>query len=104
MKPLLYGYMRVDSEQPDEVLRCAEQSLLAYADMEGYCFAALFYEFQPGFRGAFNELIETLKRTEARHVIVPSLDHMSGHAVLCYAMLEQLELETGALVHSLDNS
>lgn len=39
-------------------------------------------EYVPGSQGAFIEMTEELKRIEARHVIVPSLSHLSTHPIL----------------------
>ncbi len=97
--PLMYGYMRVDGGEPDDDLRHTERQLraLALADVEGYCFAGIFHEYNASQR-AFAELIEELKRAEAHHVVVPSLRHFADSHLLQNTMLTHLEREAHALV------
>lgn len=98
MKPLIYGYMRVTPGTPDNDLEQTERVLRDYAEHEGYSFAAIFHEHVNGSQSAFSELIEELQRTEAHHVIVPTLDHLSGHDILLNTMLARLEQAAGAQV------
>lgn len=98
MKPLIYGYLRAPDETPDEELDGLVSELQRYAEAEGYCYAATFFEYEPGSRAAFDELIQELKRAEARHVVVPSLEHLSSHRLLCSSMVERLEADASAFV------
>lgn len=43
MRPLIYGYPRVDNSTPDSVIRDQELALRAFADAHGYCFARIFH-------------------------------------------------------------
>ena len=104
LKPLIYGYMRLDPEAPDNDIRQMEIALRYYAETNGYCFAITFYEdlsHDGSDRSAFAELVEELQRSEARHVIVPTTDHFSAHPLLRTSMLLQLENEAHAQVHTL---
>jgi len=62
-----------------------------YAESEGYCFATIFHEYDPATRAAFGELVEELQRAEAYCVIVPNMEHLSAHALLCGSLISQLE-------------
>lgn len=99
MKPLVYGYLRVLPDEPDDVVRRIEQALQDYADVEGYYIAALFHDFGSTDDRAFYELVEELRRAEARHVVVPSLDHFSRHPILRDGMVMHLQLAAGADLH-----
>ncbi|WP_370651614.1 recombinase family protein [Frankia sp. Cj3] len=101
MKPLIYGYMRVQPETPDDDLAQVELALKQVAEREGYCFATIFQEFQNGCHAAFYELMNELQRAEAHHVIVPSLEHLSGNDILCNHLLMALELKANAQVLTL---
>lgn len=98
MKPLMYGYLRITDDLPDDAIQQMERRLRALAEAEGFCFATTFYEYRPGYHGAFAELTEELKRAEAHHVVVLSLDHLSQHRLLRHHMLARLEFEANAQV------
>ncbi|MBX7268809.1 recombinase family protein [Micromonospora sp. Llam7] len=98
MKPLIYGYMRVGDDASDDQIDQAERTLREYADVEGFCYATTFYDDDSGSRSAFYELTAELQRAEARHVIVPSLDHLSRHPILLNHMIERLEHEASARI------
>ncbi len=102
VQPLMYGYMRVASDAPDDELDGIEQQMRRFAEVEGFCYATTFYEYQDGSQAAFNELTEELKRAEARHVVVPSMSHISAHPILLGHMVERLELDANDQVHELD--
>ncbi|MGH3613433.1 MAG: recombinase family protein [Pseudonocardia sp.] len=98
MKPLMYGYMRAPDEVPDDDLDRAVHEMQHFAETEGFCYATTFFEYQHGSRAAFDELIEELKRAEARHVVVPSLEHLSSHRLLRGHMVDRLETDAHAHV------
>lgn len=98
MKPLLYGYLRVDDDPADEELSRMERRLRRHAETEGFCYAGTFHEYQPGVYRALDELVEELRRAEARHVVVPSMEHVSRHPLLRSYLLNRLEFEAGARV------
>ncbi|MCZ7456944.1 recombinase family protein [Streptomyces sp. WMMC940] len=98
MKPLIYGYMRVASDATDDKLDDIEQQMRSFAEVEAFCYATTFYECQNGSQAAFNALTEELKRTEAHHVVVPSMSHISTHPILLAHMVQRLELDAAAQV------
>lgn len=98
VQPLIYGYMRVASDAPDDEFDRIEQQMRRFAEVEGFCYAMTFYEHQNGSQAAFNELAEELKRAEAHHVVVPSMNHISTHPILLCHMIQRLELDAAAQV------
>lgn len=97
----MYGYMRVTPEDEDDELGRVEQQMRTFADAEGFCYATTFFEYMSGSHTALDELTEELKRAEARHVVVPSMSHISAHPILCNHMVEWLESAADAIVFSL---
>jgi DNA invertase Pin-like site-specific DNA recombinase len=98
VKPLIYGYMRVASDTTDDDVDRIEAQMKRFAEVEGFCYATTFYEYQSGSQAALSELTEELKRAEARHVVVPSFAHLSAHPILCSHMVERLEIDADAQV------
>jgi hypothetical protein len=52
VKPLIYGYIRVASEAPDDELDRIEKQMRRFAEVEGFCYATTFYEHQNGSQAA----------------------------------------------------
>ena len=102
MKPLMYGYLRVPSDAEDDEIDCIEQQLKCYAATEGFSYAMTFYEYSPGSRAALAELTHELRRAGARHVVVPSLAHLSAHPLLCTLVVESLGERADVRVLCLD--
>jgi Resolvase, N terminal domain len=94
MKPLIYGYMRVTDEWDDDQLRETEQQLARHAEAGGYRLGAIFHNCTPGRLNTLTALVDALRRSGARHVIVPSLEHLARHPLLQEQLIELLE--TGA--------
>ena len=103
MKPPIYGYLLVPDEADDNDVCRVEQALRDFAERNGFSFVSTFYEFEPAHRPALGRLIEELKRTEARHVIVPSLHHLARHRLLRDSRIATLQFGAGAEVCELDN-
>ncbi len=101
MKPLIYGYLRLNGDEPDAEIRRTELVLKGYADLEGYRFATIFHEYGRGTLAAFDDLVAELKRAEAHDVIVSSVAQFSAHPILCNHMIERLALDADAQVHEL---
>src|SRR4051812_7601372 len=98
MKPLIYGYLRAPDESSDDELDVAVQEMRRFAEAEGYCYVMTFFEYVSGSQSAFTELIAELKRAEAKHVVVPTLGHLSSHRILRATMVKRLELDADAHV------
>lgn len=99
MKPLIYGYMRASEDVADDEIRIIEQQLAHFAETEGYCLATIFYEYDSGSNAAFYELLHELRRAEAYHVVVPSLEQLHESEIMRALMVEKVELEAGAALH-----
>ena len=99
MTPLIYGYMRVYEGQADGDVRSAECALRRFADTEGYALAAIHQETDDGGTAALTALVTDLKRTGARAVVVPSIEHFGRSEVLQRHRCAWLEHEAGAQVH-----
>lgn len=102
MKPLMYGYLRVDRDALDGDIRQMELALQFWAEQEGYCFAGLLHDHDTTTpdRPALTALIEQISRSGARHVIMPSLAHLSTRPAAQRRLRHALE-DTGVHVHTL---
>ncbi|HEX3781447.1 MAG TPA: recombinase family protein [Pseudonocardiaceae bacterium] len=104
MNSLLYGYLRVSDETDDASVCQMEHGIRGFARAKGFCLAGYVYEYQSGCRPGFETLIEELQRSGARHVVVPSLGHLSGSSIISGHLLARLEIEARAKVHELDDA
>lgn len=104
LKPLAYGYMRVKGDVDDQVILKRERQLRDYAEEHGFQFGAIFHEEEPGYRGAFRELLKELRRADAHHVIIPSITDLASHPILRHYMLDKLEEISDATIHIADES
>jgi len=91
LKPLIYGYLRIPHDTQDTDICRMERELRSFAETEGFCFATTFYEYTPNSQAAFIELIQELRRAEARNIVVPSLEHLSTHPLVRELMLTHLQ-------------
>lgn len=97
MGPPIYGYMRIatDSDYQAEAAR-ATAELKAFAEQEGFSLKDVFIE-HPGAKDlAFDVLLDRLKSSEIRNVLVPSLWHFARLPGLQEAMQQHIQRETGA--------
>ncbi|QMU68905.1 recombinase family protein [Streptacidiphilus sp. P02-A3a] len=102
VKPLIYGYMRVTDDMADKEVRLIEKQLITFADAEGYCLAIIFHE-QGGAMAALDELLCELQRSEAKHVVVASLEQLSDHPLLQSSFLREITVVGGAVLHQTAN-
>jgi hypothetical protein len=98
---LLYGYMRVPCDVPDEKVVRMEREFQRFAETQGYSLAAIFYEFTCGVHDAFAELVEELQRTDAHYVLVPNFRHLARNRLLQNCLLSRLEFDAAAEVFEL---
>jgi hypothetical protein len=96
-----YGYLRVPADMSDHQVCGSEQAVIRFAEVLGLRFVSFFFDCDYGARLGFNELITELMRTDARHVVVPSLRHLAHHLRLQDAMQDRLALDAGAEVHAM---
>lgn len=97
-----YGYLRVCSDAAYRDAPGREQDMRRYAHEHGLQLVAVRHEFAYGRLDAFTALVDTLRRTGARHVLVPSLDHLGHSGALRRVLLSRLEAGLHATVHTLD--
>lgn len=100
MEALIYGYVRDElAEGHSQELEDAMCSLAASA---GMCFAATFHESTTGDGTAFAELTAELRRADAHHVVVPSLDHLAGQTIPRDILIAKLAEDAEARVWTVD--
>jgi DNA invertase Pin-like site-specific DNA recombinase len=102
VKPLIYGYVRTPADAADQEISRIRYELHAFAYIKGFELGRVFYEC-PGSHDAFAELITELGRSEARHVIVPTIKHLADDEVLLRSMLHTLEQRSKAEVFELSD-
>ncbi|MEU5287817.1 recombinase family protein [Streptomyces sp. CA-278952] len=96
--------MRVPDDMSDQEAKQKQDDLATYAESNGFHLATVFHEYVPGAQSAFTELVEAVKRAEAKHVVVPSYRELALNRSLQNAMLTHLSYATGgAQVISLDD-
>ncbi|WP_148306779.1 hypothetical protein [Nocardia nova] len=95
MKPLLYGYLRLDVAG-DRVDEC-ERRIRSFAVREGYDLGMVFHEHRCE-RAALDAMIAELRRAECRSVVVPSAEHLIAPAEFTRAVEARLWCEAGARV------
>ncbi len=97
MRPVIYGYMRLAAteEEGDESTR-VRRELATYAEREGFTLDQVFTERMGANESAFHAMLDAIKRTDVKNVIVPSLWHFARLPGLQDAMRQHIEQETGA--------
>jgi hypothetical protein len=98
-EPAGLRYMRITDELTDEEIWQLERGLRKFAEAEGFLLATIHHEYESGHYGTFYELVAEVTRTQVRHVVLPSLAHLSGHPLLQVQLLRRLtEADTHAWV------
>jgi DNA invertase Pin-like site-specific DNA recombinase len=99
MRPAIYGYMRVatDDDSGEEVDRI-KRELAEYANREGFVLENVFTENAWRAECTFYTMLDALKRGEVENVIVPSLWHFARLPGLQDAMRYHVEHEIGARI------
>jgi hypothetical protein len=82
MKRQIYGYMLAHEGRSEEDVRNDELQLFRWAQLEGYFLAAIYQEADEGSIAELTDLVEELKRTGDRAVVVPSVEHFGSSALL----------------------
>lgn len=98
MARAMYGYMRLTAgEDNSDEIQTIERELATHATREGFALERLFVErLGCEDESAFFTLVDALKTTEIKHVIVPSLWHFARLPGLQAAMRDHIEREIGA--------
>jgi hypothetical protein len=90
-RPLAFGYLRLHTREVDEDLGKLEAVMRERAERDGYRFVTTFHEYPNGTMAGFWELMQTLEKTGARHVITPTFSHISTHSIMRNHMLDRLD-------------
>ncbi|MDQ1039926.1 hypothetical protein QFZ75_006342 [Streptomyces sp. V3I8] len=99
-----FGYMRVFCDVTDDRVRQMERRMRNFAEMSGLQMPSIFHEVVNGSHEAFYEMGEALRRADTHIVVLPSLRHLSTHDPLREVLLNRLEFEFLAEVHTLKHS
>jgi hypothetical protein len=75
-RPTLLGYVRADALSCAEELAAATDSLAAFASAEGFTLGTVYTERDAAESAAFHALLDEVKRTEIRAVVVPTMNHL----------------------------
>ena len=89
-RPTLLGYVRADALSCAEELAAATDSLAAFASAEGFILGTVYTERDAAESAAFNALLEEVKRSDVRAVVVPTMNHL-GSVGTPAAMRQHLE-------------
>ena len=89
-RPTLLGYVRADALSCAEELAAATDSLVAFATAEGFTLGTVYTERDAAESAAFYALLDEVKRTDVRAVVVPTMNHL-GPAGAPAAMRQHLE-------------
>ncbi|MGC7096746.1 hypothetical protein ACPZ19_18895 [Amycolatopsis lurida] len=86
-----FGYLQVAADSPDEAVQQIEQSLREFATRRRLCLTTFFFEYSTGSHQAFDTMVTELQQQRARHVVVPSMEHLANNTLLQNMMLNRLE-------------
>lgn len=78
-RPTLLGYVRADALSCAEELAAATNSLAAFASAEGFTLGTVYTERDAAESAAFHALLDEVKRTDVRAVVVPTLQHLGAN-------------------------
>lgn len=97
MRPVMFGYMRLTASDDGDETETIRRELAVHANREGFELERLFIErLRADDESAFFTLVEALRNTNVKHVIVPSLWHFARLPGLQAAMRYHVEQEIGA--------
>ncbi|MBD0740505.1 hypothetical protein [Streptomyces sp. CBMA29] len=82
MKHPVYGYMLAHDGRTERDIVKDELLLFHWAQEEGYFLAVIYQEVDEGSIAVLTELVEELKRTGDRLVVVPSVEHFGTSPLL----------------------
>lgn len=77
-RPTLLGYVRADALSCAEELAAATNSLAAFASAEGFTLGTVYTERDAAESAAFYALLDEVKRSDVRAVVVPTLQHLGA--------------------------
>ncbi|WP_330175826.1 hypothetical protein OG875_21370 [Streptomyces sp. NBC_01498] len=100
--PPVYGYLRVFSDADHEAAPRLERDMERFARHQGLRLMRVQRELAYGRLDGFTALVDTLRRTGAQDVCVPSLGHLGQSDTLQRVLMDRLETSLGVTVHLLD--
>jgi hypothetical protein len=89
-RPTVLGYVRADALNCAEELAAATDSLVAFASAEGFTLGTVYTERDAAESAAFHAMLEEVKRSGDRAVVVPTMNHL-GAVGTPTAMQQHLE-------------
>ncbi|MBF6088274.1 hypothetical protein [Nocardia cyriacigeorgica] len=92
MKPLAYGYLRLDVAG-ERIWEC-ERRIQQFADRHGYDLGMVFHERTYGC-AALDALIAEVRRAQCRNVVVPDLGHLKRQTAVRQVIEARLWCEAG---------
>lgn len=78
VRPTLLGYVRADALSCAEELAAATDALVAFASAEGYTLGTVYTERDAAESAAFHALLDEVRRTDVRAVVVPTMQHLGA--------------------------
>jgi hypothetical protein len=89
-RPTVLGYVRADALSCAEELAAATDAIAAFASAEGFTLGTVYTERDAAESAAFHALLDEVKRTDVRAVVVPTMHHL-GSVGTPAAMRQHLE-------------
>jgi hypothetical protein len=75
-RPTLLGYVRADALSCAEELAAATDALAVFASAEGFTLGTVYTERDAAESAAFHALLNEVKKSGVRAVVVPTLNHL----------------------------
>jgi hypothetical protein len=104
MRPLVFGYLRLQPADPPQIGARLTAEMRAYAEREGLMLADVYTDHldppanHPN-RSAFCALMDALRRHDASGVVIPTPQHLSRQPGSYAARRTIIEAEVGARLH-----
>lgn len=98
-KPAAYGYLRAHEGRSDDEVRDDELQMFRWAQAEGYDLSVVHREDEDGGIAELTELVEELKRSDIRLVVIPSFAHLAATRPLQDHLWAYLVRAAGAEIH-----
>jgi DNA invertase Pin-like site-specific DNA recombinase len=77
VRPLLFGYLRVQLMGTRAELSLTRQQLAAFAEAEGYRLGKVYTDSAATAPSAFHTMVEAIRRRDVAAVVVPDLRHLT---------------------------
>jgi hypothetical protein len=98
IKPLAFGYIRLQRNTPANELADLRQQMADVVASQGFILGDVFVESEDSTNSAFARLMDALHTSGVAIVAVPSMNHLARMESVSAAMKERIESETGARV------